>query len=404
MGLRVALYNKGKCVHPPLYIIIFGMLLGQCIGYKECMYHEFKSFCLRCNLYDYFVQEEIESIVHTGVLQNSDTFNTMIYDTLLLYVSLYVPKYASGFSNRVMERNGVLHFGVNDDGEITGIPFLGTIDVARIQQYVDDTCQYMLRAVGNVEAGMYFKNIRVELVELDVDCTIRDVRKELIADMMLQKQKYNAAYVKYLRQHDKWVYTLRSYTRKLEIVIQDPKIKSELIMYISSSTNTTPEIRAKAIQHVRDAQHTNITYQYITEHVNDPTHYIYWLLPFKDDVMEQLVKMRPIPPPGTKCTTNIGHTLLTQLSNLRHIFIKSNPDIKYYMIKIHLPCNIQPGSFLQYKAYKAFKPYKAYKAYKPFKSYKTLKSYTGVQDDTFSWSTRCRESNDMGPYLGIVDT
>ena len=81
---------------------------------QESLYVEFKEFCL---------QEETEvdySIVKTGIITNKEKFNNDIYKNIRIYFYKYLPKYISAFINSNIK--GQLIIGVNDFGEVTGIP------------------------------------------------------------------------------------------------------------------------------------------------------------------------------------------------------------------------------------------------------------------------------------------
>ena len=134
------------------------MFLGEVLNIRESLCDEFKEFCLKKCIYDYYTREEIDTIIETGILKSD--FNTVIYDTLERYFLFYLPKYASGFSN--CTHNGTLYIGVNDFGEVTGIPFIGSIDKTRVNIYIQHILNNYVRSV-NIQKDAYIDKIKVSI-------------------------------------------------------------------------------------------------------------------------------------------------------------------------------------------------------------------------------------------------
>ena len=99
------------------------MYLGEQMKESETLENEYKEFCIKTNLFDYYTQLDLDDIIKTGKFDGS-IFNNMILDNLNLYCDIYVPKYGSSFTNSKI-KNGSLQIGVNDNGEVTGVPFYG---------------------------------------------------------------------------------------------------------------------------------------------------------------------------------------------------------------------------------------------------------------------------------------
>ena len=106
------------------------MFLGEQINSKESLHNEYKEFCIKSNIYDHYRSEELNNIIRTGKIDKC--FNNIINENLQLYFNIYVPKYASAFSNSNV-KNGNIQIGVNDQAEVTGIPYYGNLDKEKIQ-------------------------------------------------------------------------------------------------------------------------------------------------------------------------------------------------------------------------------------------------------------------------------
>ena len=104
------------------------MILGDYIGFDESKLIEFKEFILKIDPTSFFENEDIKNMVCTGkVLPN---FNDIIMHNLIHYFKFYLPKYISAFGNmRDSSESGNIYIGINDFGEITGIPFIGNLEM-----------------------------------------------------------------------------------------------------------------------------------------------------------------------------------------------------------------------------------------------------------------------------------
>ena len=108
------------------------MLLGDVLD-SEDVHTECKEFCFKNNVYDIFSKRDIHDFVMTN--RWLPNLNEAIIENLHKYFSFYVPKYMSAFHN---SRKALckLYIGVNDYGEITGIPFRKSANIFRVFQNI----------------------------------------------------------------------------------------------------------------------------------------------------------------------------------------------------------------------------------------------------------------------------
>lgn len=317
------------------------MHLGAVLSTGESLCTEYKEFCLKKCIYDYYTRDEINTIIETGVL--NDDFNEIIYDTLQKYFVYYLPKYASGFSN--CESEGTLYIGVNDFGEVTGIPLIGTINTEIIETYLKDIIENYLRGVG-INKYAYTNSIDISIEKLDINMMLLyDESKEIMKKMRSDYDNYKYEYNQYLANRYTWLNILLTYTCKLTQLLKNKN--DELCTYIKN-TCTNPQIASKAIKSAQDAIDTMINFEVILQYKDTESHYIYWLLCFKDNIISNHLAQRPRQPLIPR-TSNSAYTLITHISDLRHLFLTKNKNINYYLIKIKLPSNISKGCYLEYK-------------------------------------------------------
>lgn len=317
------------------------MYLGVRLAVRECLHREYKEFCLKNNICEYYDQHTIKGIVGTGILPKS--FNHVVYDSLKRYIYDYVPKYASAFSNTNLgkEKIGTLYIGINDFGEVTGIPLVGTdIDMDFINKHVNRATSMCLKGVDDVTKKAYTDKIKVTITKLKKDTNLLcDTTQELLNMMVPLEREYNESYSKYLNDRDEWVRNIKMYSSKLELVLHEAK--ADIITFIGDASPS-----AKAALSTPEFLHIDISN--LEEKKNDPDHYIYWLIRYKDLIIGNLLQNKPRPPLMPRCFS-VPFNMITHLSELRHKIVKNTPDVKYYMLTIEFPGNDGSGVALAYK-------------------------------------------------------
>lgn len=292
------------------------MYLGNQVNYKESVENEFKEFCTKVSLHEYYSSDEMYDIIKTGKLNS--TFNSMILDNLQLYFDLYVPKYASAFSNSHIH-GGNVKIGINDYGEVTGIPFLGTLTTYTVKEMIKKTELNYCCTPLDITVKVKKMKVNTNLLSDNVD--------EYIDRSKKKNELYNLIHNKYYGIRSKWVNEVLMYSVKLSSIIQNKTTRESFYNWLKNQ-DISHDMLIKCIstspQQVENIQHKR---KYIT----DPTSVIYWIAKYKDFHMENLQSMKPEPPNMLK-KYNYPLYLLTHLTDLRSRFIKHNKKLNYYVI------------------------------------------------------------------------
>jgi hypothetical protein len=143
-------------------------ILGNYIGFDESKYNEFKEFSLKFDPIKYLETEEIKEIVETGII--SDNFNDIMLMNIDHYFKFYLPKYISAFGNvrkedddDILPEHASFYIGVNDFGEITGIPFIGEIDEDHLREILNSIKIFIKT---DNDSDELFSNIHIDVIEL----------------------------------------------------------------------------------------------------------------------------------------------------------------------------------------------------------------------------------------------
>lgn len=309
------------------------MFLGQRLNQPESLTWEYKEFCLKTNAYEYFDIDEIEKIVFTGKIMPE--FNTIIQDNLRSYFLSYIPKYASAFSNCDSDK-GVLHVGVDDYGEVTGIPYMGKLNIGMILPYLRESLERVrfLNGISQDSTTDIMKHIRVKLIKLDITHAsniLHDTSSDILNDIMKEKAKQEQEYKQYLTSRDEWLYVFNQYCCSLNKVLN--KKRSELIAFIANNQAIDATTKHHIIRQLSHNRAIYISLPLSETNKHNPNDIAYWVCKFKDFMVDKLLQQKPKPPIFNKITYS-PIVLFTQLSTLRKLLILNNPKLNYYLIKI----------------------------------------------------------------------
>lgn len=324
------------------------MYIGKFIGqetitdeFKEIYIWNFyingKKISLKKLLFDYYIDTKL--------------FNNLILKTINAYIINYVPKYISAFSNSGL--NGKLYIGVNDYGIIEGIPFYGELTIENIYPYLFKTHKYT-RAFNkewhevldkkisddNYNMVNYIKNIKIDIIKLDNKNSLIEHEKIFIDKlnyMIKQNEKIKDQWIKYIKEHKKWIHDVYYYGSSIFNYIHDKYLRMCVNNYIMKNRFNYNDdkifdnlidifMNDKNIEY--DFNHEEI--QELKEDISSP---IKWILEFKDYMSLKLKKLKP-KHPLKKPNKYILKNFCNNISNIKYPLLKNN--FNYYMIVINI--------------------------------------------------------------------
>ena len=323
-------------------------ILGDNIGFRETFEIELKEFTLNIDPVIYFDTSEIIDIVNTGNISTKEaTFNSMILDNINHYFKYYLPKYMSVFGNsqsnsQIINLNAKLYIGVNDFGEITGVPFVGNLPSIYLESMLS-SIEYFI----NVPSGDIKKliaAIKINIIELIKDLEYIDNSIEnIIKDFFEKKNKYEQEYFESVKLRHIWKTKLDYYFTK----IHDYANKKEYRILVSEFIRNSPDYDISKHKHLCDILDSD-EHIYISKEGSDictrkldKQDIVYWITECKDTIVKKIKSEKPPKPVYINYSSNIHAIHLGLLSNLRNKFVKNNKNINYYLIEIQLPCNYE---------------------------------------------------------------
>ena len=317
------------------------MFLGEQMKESETLQNEYKEFCIKKSVFNYYSQEELNYIIETGKLDK--TFNNMIIDNIKLYCDIYVPKYASAFTNSNV-KGGNIQIGVNDHGEVTGIPFYGKLYENHITKLVENAKKnYLLDTVIT----------KVKVIKLKYhEQLICDNSEEFIMKNTKHNKIYKMILDNYYFERQKWVKEVLKYSVKLSDIVKNEYTQIKFYIWLKNrKCHMYNEIIQKTAKEIESIQNKR---QLITNQKS----IIHWIALYKDETMEKLQAMKPENPNITKFY-NSSFCLMTQLTEMREKFHKNNRNINYYNINIYF--EYSKNKNVKYKKINSENIYKSYR-------------------------------------------
>lgn len=351
-------------------------VLGNYVDFSEDLQNEFKEFYLKLDISSFLTFEEIKHMVTSGEICRG--FNEIIFCNLKQYINVYLPKYISAFNNTEEISEGHFYIGINDFGEITGIPFVGDLDVDVVRSFLTYTKPFLSshQSVFDSVIDSILDSIKIEIIKVETNMLLlEDECKNELDIYIYKRNEFKRVYKEYIIKHTSWVEEMLSYASKLSEYVTDPKLRNDIANYILNSdsyksvkdygymtvnlidgSSITAYCSTSDLDKITEILRTSEvieTYDSVklAEIKKDPTHILYWVMIYKDHMTNVLRQRRPVKP--CDCIYNeemFYNNMLRFISKMRYKFKSfasksSNKDLNYYIIKFIIPSNIETEVF-----------------------------------------------------------
>ncbi len=331
---------------------------------------EYKLFTLNPLMIE---QEQALELLKDG----SWVYNESVISSIRTYLQTYLPKYIATYSHPMTKiSDGNICFGVDDDGIIYGIPYMGNIPKEIIQEEINKIFQNNLRVKSTSGSGSgsesehssesileSYKNlIEIDIVPIKKKKfnTTNDVYQEYISRLnkMISKQQM------YLSKKKTWENLIYSFTKKLHNMLNHFETRRDIIMFIKEKSRYQKKnfnTKYSSVYHLcdfrdyydfiseirSDFQYGSMKYETIEEMKSNPTNIFYWVTKWKDSKTSIIKSIKPVSP---RINTNKNYPafLLSQVHRMIPYWCTINPELNLYMIKIKISGCINPNSIIEY--------------------------------------------------------
>lgn len=324
--------------------------LGDTIGFKESLEHEFKEFVLKVDYESYVEYHEIKALVSKGIIPTK--FNEMIKSNICYYFYTYLPKYISAFSNCEDLEAGYLYFGINNSGEITGIPFEGELTPDDIHTIIE-TIPNFLSVEGDKDETIleeFLRDIKIEVIKLEKNMDYLTDESGIELEYKLRKyQEYCKDYEEFKIVQSKWIEELNSFTNKISYIALDKRIRSEIASYIRTNV---PHRENCALILESDQPIEVLNGVRLNDYKASDDNVYYWIMFYKDMISKKIRERRPNKPVNLFGDIEYIHTeYFRLLTKLRYKLISENFNMNYYLIRIKIPSRKECKVYYRHPVY-----------------------------------------------------
>ncbi len=309
--------------------VYIGTECSQC----ETIYNEYKEFTLSV---ERLKNLDIEDIQKYNKGYMDCRLSDIINDSILEHIEKYFSKYYTSFNNTIDIEEGILSIGIHDANIITGIPIFNyennkdilykNIYDCILKQYknIYDEDNINIKCITNVDINI----ITLKKKILTYDDKLKHI---IICFNNIQKiyKKNQRILEQYKKRHIKWNYLMCLYGMKLTTVLNNKNIKKEFVSYINLYYR-------HLLKSYDDINTINITDYKKRSVILLHENYDFLLKKFKDDMREELKKIKPIRPNlSYKVWIETEYFRLSRLiSNINSFVI--NKNITYVVIQIKI--------------------------------------------------------------------
>jgi hypothetical protein len=290
---------------------------------------EFKEFCLKINKNELINNEKIINMIENDSID--ECLQYLIQYNLKEYINCLVPKYLTCFGSASM--NGEIVIGVNDYGEITGIPIHDTLNIKNIKKNLLNSIKNTINQNVKSKISDLHNYITIKFEKLEIDDNILNKQDEIyeLYEKYCEKIIENNDIISdYYHKKALWTNELQRYCTKLSNIVNTTKSRNELIEYI--------RVNNKDINNQRELVDLLLTKKVIivprgmkiVEALKNKKGIIYWLTEYKDAMVRMMLDKKPKKPTNIYSVNLYNHFM--RLTPLTQRLLKNNYD--YYILKI----------------------------------------------------------------------
>ncbi len=215
-------------------------------------------------------------------------FNNYVIKNIKSMINIYLPKYTCAYLSNKLNNISSMYFGVDDFGNVKGIPFQGDIDEKEIYNHIKEQINEKIKCeTENVNVLDY---IDFELIKIKYENTenLFETHPHYQKYMELQ-QEYKNKKEKYLRKKQTWFKLSLRYNQKLLDLINNKETRQELINYIELMSPLNPAIKLLKSDIIFESCSTDELLMF-KEDYNSVFH---WVMKWKDKMLLFVKSIRP---------------------------------------------------------------------------------------------------------------
>jgi hypothetical protein len=268
----------------------------------------------------------------------------------------YLPKYIGVFINSNISGN--LYFGINDIGNIVGIPFFGDLNESSISNVIFETKKFLRSNYSSKFIDDILTNIKIDICEINNYFTNKTDYIKILNEFQGINKQIKIEWIEYLIKYQDWHKEISKYSAKLSLFLDSEDIRHEIAHWIRSHKTKT-QFKKYDLEKIAKIYENNIfinrtiSFDFLDLIRNDYSHPIKWLIDFKDFKQMQIKKNKPNQP-SIKPLKEYNFKFCSNIENISYLLKKLN--CKFYILKFTIPqYNKSDKTYIEYFSQKQSK-------------------------------------------------
>jgi hypothetical protein len=332
------------------------MFYGENIGEekKDCEYKVFTFNPLKISCDDALIYLANAKFV----------FNDSVVDTIKNYLQTYLPKYICSYYHPNSEISlGYFYIGVSDDGTVSGIPYVGQLNLDFINCQIDEVFSKLLKFTDIDAKKKVRNNIKCNIINVKINAECFPQKNSIYSIFTEEQEKIKSDYIKYNKKKLAWIKMYDPNILKLCDMINDNKTRNDIWTYTKEKTNYLKKNFKNKYSYLEPycdvpnywdlIARIRTGYNFIPlepgQIVNikdNPLNIYNWVTRWKDSKINMLKLAKPRLPKKT-LDPEYPIFLLSQATKMMPEWIKNNPELNLYVLKITF--NTKTSCEIEYK-------------------------------------------------------
>jgi hypothetical protein len=295
-------------------------------------------------------------------------YNQSVIPSIKYYLRTYLAKYIATYTHPLTRiSSGNLLIGVDDDGTVYGIPYMGTIPIDIVKNEITNVIKNNIRIKNPSENSEqllqeFQDKIKVEIVR--VSKPKFESTNTIYQEYHSRNQQMMTKWQSYLEKKRIWEGLITKFTQKLHNMLNHGETRRDIISFIKEHSGYLKRnFRTKYssvskycdcrdyydfISEVRsDFKYKSMKYETIEEMKTNPTNIFYWVTKWKDSKTSIIKSIKPVPP-KINFNKNYPMFLLSQVHRMIPFWCTTNPELELYVLKIKIPGSVGKNAILEY--------------------------------------------------------
>jgi hypothetical protein len=257
-------------------------------------------------------------------------FNDYVIKNIKSMINIYLPKYTCAYMSNKLDDISSLYFGVDDFGNIKGIPYQGEINEIKIKNQIYEVINKKIKCETDNINILEYVDFELIKINYEKEKKINDIHPYYKKYLEL-KDEYHIKKEKYLRRKETWYKLSIRYNQKLLDLINNKETRQELINYIELISPFNPAIKLLKSDIIFECYSTDeiLMYKY------DYNSVFHWVMEWKDKMLLFIKSIRPKFCFKMPCYV-YPTSILMSIDSMLPYWFKFNQNMNLYLIKFKI--------------------------------------------------------------------